>query len=49
MWVSGSFKPFSDRVEVLQSVTETKRRKVIKNVDINNGSDLSIERALGVK
>ena len=49
MWVSGSFKPFSDRVEVLQSVTDTKRGKVIKNLDINNGSDLSIERTLGVK
>lgn len=49
---SGSFKPtkiISDRVEVLQSVTEIKRRKVIKNIDINNMSDLQLERPLRVK
>ena len=52
MLASGSFKPtkiISDRVEVLQSVTEIKRRKVIKNIDINNVSDLQLERALRVK
>ena len=52
MLASGSFKPtkiISDRVEVLQSVTEIKRRKVIKNTDINNMSDLQLERALRVK
>ena len=51
MLASGSFKPtkiISDRVEVLQSVTEIKR-KVIKNIDINNVSDLQLERALRVK
>ena len=36
-------------MEVLQSVTEIKRRKVIKNIDINNVSDLQLERALRVK
>lgn len=52
MLASGSFTPtkiISDRVEVLQSVTEIKRRKVIKSIDINNMSDLQLERALRVK
>ena len=39
-------KIISNRVEVLQSVTATKRRKGVKNVDVNNGSDLPTERAL---
>ena len=38
-------KIISNRVEVLQSVTETERKSV-KNVDINNGIDLPTERAL---
>lgn len=52
MLASGSFKPtkiISDRVEVLQSVTEIKRRMVIKSIDINNMSDLQLERPLRVK
>lgn len=52
MLASGSFTPtkiISDRVEVLQSVTEIKRRKVIKSIDINNMSDLQLERSLRVK
>ena len=36
-------------MEVIQSVTETERRKDVKNVDLNNGIDLPTERALGVK
>ena len=42
-------KIISNRVEVLQSVTETERRKGVKNIDLNNGVDLPTERALGVK
>ena len=52
MLASGGFKStkiISDRVEVLQSVTEIKRRKVIKSIDINNMSDLQLERSLRVK
>ena len=41
-------KIISSRVEVLQSVTETERKKSVKNVDLNNGIDLPIERELGV-
>ena len=36
------------RVEVLQAVRETERRKGVKNLDLNNGTDLPTERALGV-
>ena len=38
----------SNRMEVLQSVTETKRKSV-KNIDLNNGVNFSTERALEVK
>ena len=34
---------------MLQSMTETERRKGVKNIDLNNGIDLPKERALGVK
>ena len=30
-------------------MTETERRKGVKNIDLNNGIDLPKERALGVK
>ena len=49
MSASGGFKLtkiISKRVEVLQSVTETERRKGVKNIDLNNGIDLPTERAL---
>ena len=49
MCASGGFKLtkiISIRVEVLQSVTETERRKGVKNIDLNNGIDLPTERAL---
>ena len=52
MPASGGFKLtkiISNRVKVLQSVTETERRKGVKNIDLNNGVDLPTERALGVK
>ena len=34
---------------MLQSVRETERRMGVNNVDLNNGIDLPVERALGVK
>ena len=34
---------------MLQSVTETERRKCPKNIDLNNGIDLPTERVSGVK
>ena len=40
MCASGGFKPtkiISNRVEVLQSVTKTERRKGVKNINLNNG------------
>ena len=37
----------SDKVEVLKSIPEADRRDGLKNIDINNGSDLPTERALG--
>ena len=52
MCASGGFKlprVIRNRVKVLQSVTETERRKGVKNIDFNNGIDLPTERALGVK
>ena len=52
MCASGGFKPtkiISNRVEVLQSVTKTERRKGVKNINLNNGIVLRTERALGVK
>lgn len=52
MSASGSFKLsniISNREEVLESVTETERRKDVKNVHLNNGIDLPAERALGVE
>ena len=52
MCASGGFKltrVIRNRVKVLQSVTETERRKGVKNIDLNNGIDLPTERALGVK
>ena len=38
-------KIISNKVEVLQSVTETEKRKGVKNADLNNGIDLPPERA----
>ena len=52
MSASGSFKLsniISNREEVLESVTETERRKDVKNVHLNNGIDLPAERALAVE
>ena len=52
MFASGGFKVtkiINNRVEVIQSVTETERRKSVKNIDLNNRIDLPTERALGVK
>ena len=52
MCASGGFKLtkiISNRVKVLQSVTETERRKCPKNIDLNNGIDLPTERVSGVK
>ena len=38
----------SNKVEVLKSIAEADRRYGLKNIDINNGSDLPTERALGI-
>ena len=38
----------SNSVEVLQSIPEADRRDGLKNIDINSGSDLPTERALGI-
>ena len=35
-----------NKVEVLQSVTKTKKRKGVKNVDLNNRIDLPTEKHL---
>ena len=51
MLASGGFKLtkiISNRVEVLQSVTETESRKGVKNIDLNNGIELPTERTHGV-
>ena len=34
--------------KVLQSIPEADRRDALKNIDINSGSDLPTERALGI-
>ena len=52
MYTSGGFKLMkiiSNRVDVVQSATETKRRKGARNVDLNNGIDLLKEKTLGVE
>ena len=52
MCASGGFKLtkiISNRVEVFQSVTETEKRKGVKNIYLNSGTDLPTERALTVK
>ena len=52
MCASGGFKLtkiVSNRVKVLRSVTETERRKCVKNIDLSNGIDLPTERVPGVK
>ena len=38
----------SNKVEVLQSIHKADRRDGLKNIDINSGSDLPTERALGI-
>ena len=38
----------SNKVEVLKSIAEADRRYGLKNIDINNVSDLPTERALGI-
>ena len=38
----------SNKVEVLQSICEVDRRDGLKNIDINSGSDLPTEKALGI-
>ena len=39
----------SHKAEVLQSILKANRRDGLKNIDINSGSDLPTERALGIK
>ena len=49
MCASGGFKLTKiiiNKVEVLQSVTKTKKRKGVKNVDLNNRIDLPTEKHL---
>ena len=38
----------SNKVEVLQSILKADRGDGLKNIDINSGSDLPIEKALGI-
>ena len=49
MCASGGFKLTKiiiNKVEVLQSVTKTKKRKGVKNVDLNNRIELPTEKHL---
>ena len=44
----GLTKFVSNKVEVLQSIPEANRRDGLKNIDINSGTELPTERALGI-